>query len=155
MFKAVAESKHQCGSGTARRPVSAPSLLSSRPSSAFLPEASPENPQPRARKIWGLIWDFHLGEKMLLLSSLGGGKDAAGGGCVLHPQGAPAGVKTPFWVACIRGFPPVACFEVTSGSPVSLDPEGHGEGRRAGTGAGEARRSGWRWLLLRVVMWAL
>lgn len=64
-------------------------------------------------------------------------------------------MKTPVWVACILGFPPVACFEVTSGSPVSLDPEGRSESRRTGTGAREAGWSGWRWLLLRAVVWAL
>lgn len=50
---------------------------------------------------------------MLLLSSWWGGKDVAGGSCVLHPHGVPAGMKTPVWVACILGFPPAACFEVT------------------------------------------
>ena len=62
----------------------------------------------------------------------------AGGGCILHPHGAPAGMKTAIWVACVLGLPPtVACLGGGGGGhlrwPVSLDPERRGWGRQAGT----------------------
>lgn len=66
-------------------------------------------------------------------------------------------MKTPVWVACILGLPPVASLlrGHLAGSPVSLDPEGRSESRRreqAHERQDGVAGGGW---LLRVVVWAL
>lgn len=105
-------------------------------------------------------WGFHLGERGSFCPD-GGGRDVGWAGAVFStPLNYLQAGKQTIWVACVLGFPFLACPGVISGSPCPWPASQAGRpgpsgswGRGQEQDSQEAPPSGWMWLLLGVGAW--